>query len=192
MPDVASIPSDTAVCNQRHVEAGAQFLLAGAWLRPAYYGPKGTRDECMKHESLNVRNNVGLVDVSTLGGLEIRGPDAAEFINRMYTWGFVKQAVGRARYAALCNEQGVLIDDGVACRFHKNDYYVTATTGGVDRVYQNMLRWNAQWRLNVDVANVTAAWAGVNIAGPNSRMVLAKVCHDVDLSAAGVSLHGYT
>ena len=169
--------------HQRHVEAGAQFLLAGAWLRPAYYGAKGMRDECMKNESLNVRNNVGLVDVSTLGGLEIRGPDAAEFINRMYTWGFVKQQVGRARYAALCNEQGVVIDDGVACRFHDNDYYVTATTGGVDRVYQNMLRWNAQWRLNVDVANVTAAWAGVNIAGPNSRTVLAKVCDDVDLSA---------
>jgi sarcosine oxidase subunit alpha len=104
-------------------------------------------------------------------------------LNRIYTYGFVKQKLGTARYVAMCNEQGVVIDDGVACRLHDHLYYVTATTGGVDRVYQSMLRWNAQWRLDVDVANLTAAWCGVNIAGPRSREVLAKVCSDVDLSA---------
>jgi sarcosine oxidase subunit alpha len=126
---------------------------------------------------------VGLVDVSTLGGLEVRGPDAGEFLNRFYTFGFIKQPVGRARYALLTNEAGVVIDDGVACRFSEQHFYVTATTGGVDRVYQNMLKWNAQWRLDVDIANVTSAYCGVNIAGPMARQVLAKVCADIDLSA---------
>jgi len=120
----------------------------------------------------------------------VRGPDAGEFLNRFYTFGFVKQPVGRARYALLTNEAGVVIDDGVACRFGDNHYYVTATTGGVDRVYQNMLKWNAQWRLDVDVANVTSAYCGVNIAGPNARRVLETVCNDVDLSSAAFPYMG--
>ena len=113
-----------------------------------------------------MRSNVGLIDVSTLGGLEIRGPDAAEFLNRMYTFTYAKQPVGRSRYVLMTDQAGAVIDDGVACRFHDEHFYVTATTGGVDGVYRTMLFWNAQWRLNVDVANVTAAYAGVNIAGP--------------------------
>lgn len=176
-------PSRHSGIHHRHIELGAQFMLAGTWLRPAYYGAKGSRDLCMQAEAKNVRQNVGLVDVSTLGGIEIRGPDSAEMINRIYTWGFAKQPVERARYAVSCNEQGVVIDDGVACRFDKNHYYVTASTGGVDHVYQNMLRWNSQWRLDVDIANVTAAWAAVNIAGPNARAVLTDVCDDVSLTA---------
>lgn len=158
------------------------MLLAGAWLRPAYYGPVGDRDQCMANESINVRNNVGIVDVSTLGGIEVRGPDAALLIERLYTWNYAKQPVGRARYAMLCNEAGVIIDDGVACRLGKQHYYVTATTGGIDRVYQTMLKWNAQWRLDVDVANATSAWCGVNIAGPRSRDVISRVCDEIDFS----------
>lgn len=167
----------------RHLEAGAQMLQAGAWDRPAYYGAKEARLATIETEVSNVRNNVGLVDVSTLGGIDVRGPDAGEFLNRFYTFGFVKQPVGRGRYALLTNEAGVVIDDGVACRFHEHHYYVTATTGGVDGVYLSMLKWNAQWRLNVDISNVTSAWCGVNIAGPNSRLVLQKLCEDLDLDS---------
>src|SRR6185312_14694245 len=127
-------------------------------------------------------NNVGLIDVSTLGGLDVRGPDAAEFLNRMYTFTYTKLAVGRSRYVLMTDQAGAVIDDGVACRFHDEHFYVTATTGGVDGVYRTMLFWNAQWRLNVDVANVTAAYAGVNIAGPRSREVLQTLCTDTDLS----------
>jgi sarcosine oxidase subunit alpha len=108
----------------------------------------------------------------------------------MYTYAFAKQPVGRSRYVLMTNEQGVVIDDGVACRMHEHHYYVTATTGGVDRVYLNMLRWNAQWRLNVDIGHVTNAWSGVNIAGPGARRVLEKVCQDVDLSAQGFPYMG--
>ncbi len=168
--------------HHRHLELGAQMMPAGLWLRPAYYGTQDQKTACVEAEALNVRNNVGLIDVSTLGGLEVRGPDAAEFLNRMYTFAYLKQPVGRSRYLLLTDETGVIADDGVACRFGKNHFYVTATTGGVDNVYRSMLWRNAQWRLDVDVTNVTAAYAGVNIAGPKSRDVLAKLCTDVDLS----------
>jgi len=176
-------PARRSNMHYRHLDAGAQMLQAGAWYRPAYYGAKNTQEESVSAEVTNVRTNVGIVDVSTLGGIEVRGSDAGEFLNRFYTFGFAKQPVGRARYALLTNEAGVVIDDGVACRFHEKHYYVTATTGGVDRVYQSMLKWNAQWRLDVDIANVTSAWCGVNIAGPNARSVLEKLCVDLDLSA---------
>ena len=176
-------PAQRSNMHYRHLEAGAQMLQAGAWYRPAYYGSTAKRQECINAEVNNVRNNVGLVDVSTLGGLEVRGPDAPEFLNRFYTFGFLKQPVGKARYALLTNEAGVVIDDGVACRFSEEHYYVTATTGGVGNVYQSMLKWNAQWRLDVDIANVTSAYSAVNIAGPNARKVLAKVCSDIELDS---------
>jgi sarcosine oxidase subunit alpha len=169
--------------HHRHLEAGASMMPAGMWLRPAFYGPEADREASIRAEAINVRENVGLIDVSTLGGLDVRGPDAAEFLNRMYTFAYLKQPVGRARYVLMTDESGVIIDDGVACRFHDRHFYVTATTGGVDNVYRAMLWYNAQWRLDVDVTNATAAYAGVNIAGPKSRAVLQRLCEDVDLSA---------
>ena len=171
--------------HKRHLDAGAKMMPAGIWQRPAYYGKASERDKCMQAEALHVRNKVGIIDVSTLGGLDVRGPDAAELLNRMYTFAFLKQPVGRSRYALMTNEHGVVIDDGVCARFGENHFYVTATTSGVDRIYQQMLKWNAQWRLNVDIANVTAAISAVNVAGPDSRKVLEKVCTDLDLSAEG-------
>ncbi|CAM3534779.1 Aminomethyltransferase [Vibrio aerogenes CECT 7868] len=167
---------------QRHQTLGAHMIPAGQWRRPAFYGDKAHRDALIQAEASHVRTAVGIIDVSTLGGLEIRGPDAAEFLNRMYTFGFLKQPVGKTRYAVLTNEQGVVVDDGVACRISDNHFYVTATTGGVESVYRSMTQWNAQWCLDVDIANVTSAFAAVNVAGPLSRRVVEKVCHDVDFS----------
>ncbi len=169
--------------HHRHIELGGRMMLAGLWLRPAYYGVPADRDKAILEEVLAVRRNVGLIDVSTLGGLDVRGPDAAELLNRLYTFAYAKQPVGRSRYVLMTDQSGVITDDGVACRFHDQHFYVTATTGGVDAVYRHMLFWNAQWRLDVDVANVTAAYAGVNLAGPKSRAVLSRLCSDVDLSA---------
>ncbi|WP_416422315.1 2Fe-2S iron-sulfur cluster-binding protein [Pseudomonas sp. App30] len=171
--------------HRRHLEAGAKMMPAGIWQRPAYYGKASQREQCMQAEALHVRNKVGIIDVSTLGGLDVRGPDAAELLNRLYTFAFLKQPVGRSRYALMTNEHGVVIDDGVCARFADRHFYVTATTSGVDRIYQQMLKWNAQWRLNVDIANVTAAISAVNVAGPDARKVLEKVCSDLDLSPAG-------
>ena len=177
-------PERRTAMHHRHVELGAKFMPAGLWWRPAYYGKPAERDNAIREEVLNVRNNVGLIDVSTLGGLDVRGPDAAEFLNRMYTFTYTKLPIGRSRYVLMTDQAGAIIDDGVASRFHDEHFYVTATTSGVDGVYRTMLFWNAQWRLNVDVANVTAAYAGVNIAGPRSREVLQKLCTGIDLSPA--------
>ncbi len=178
-------PYRQTAMHQRHLELGAKMMPAGIWQRPAYYGKPEEREACMQAEARQVREKVGLIDVSTLGGLDVRGPDAAELLNRLYTFAFAKQPVGRSRYALMTNEHGVVIDDGVCARFADEHFYVSATTSGVDRVYQQMLKWNAQWRLNVDITNVTAALAAVNLAGPDSRKVLAKLCSDVDLSAEG-------
>jgi sarcosine oxidase subunit alpha len=175
----------------RHIALGAYMIPAGNWRRPAFYGVKEHRNAIIEAEALNVRNRVGIIDVSTLGGLDIRGPDAAEFINRIYTFAFLNQPVGKTRYAVLTNEQGVVVDDGVACRIADEHFYVTATTTGVDAVYREMTRWNAQWRLEVDIANVTAAFSAVNIAGPLSRKVVEKVCSDVDFSNDAFPYLGY-
>jgi sarcosine oxidase subunit alpha len=158
-------PASYSSMHHRHVEAGAQMLQAGAWYRPAYYGARGDLDACVRREVLQVRRGVGLIDVSTLGGIDVRGPDAAEFLNRT-------------------NEAGVVVDDGVAGRLGDEHFYVTATTGGVERVFRAMLQWNARWRLDVSLVNVTSAYCGVNIAGPESRSVLAALVDDLDLSAA--------
>lgn len=166
-----------------HLALGAKMMPAGNWQRPAFYGNPSDRDHCMQAESQHVRTKVGVIDVSTLGGLDIRGPDAAEFMQRMFTFAFLKQPVGKTRYAILTNEQGVVIDDGVACRLAEDYFYVTATTSGVEGVYREMLRWNAQWRLDVDIANVTSAFAAINVAGPDSRKVLETIAEDIDLSA---------
>ncbi|MDP6474199.1 MAG: 2Fe-2S iron-sulfur cluster-binding protein [Alphaproteobacteria bacterium] len=166
----------------RHLERGARMMPAGAWMRPEYYGEARAREENIAAEAMNVRDNVGIIDVSTLGGLEVRGPDAGEFLNRMYTFAYLKQPVGRARYVLMTDAAGVIVDDGVACRLHDDHFYVTATTSGVDGVYRTMLWYNAQWRLKVDVTHVSASYAGANIAGPNCREVVQKLCDDVDLS----------
>ena len=176
-------PEHLTAMHHRHLAMGAQMMTAGLWWRPAYYGEPFKRQRHIWDEALAVRNQVAIIDVSTLGGLEVRGPDAAEFLERVYTFAYKKQPIGRSRYVLMTNEAGTVIDDGVACRFADDHFYVTATTGGVDRVYRTMLWWNAQWRLDVDIANVTAAYAGINIAGPRSRQVLQRLVSDVDLTA---------
>ncbi len=176
-------PKRLTAMHNRHLESGAQMIIAGMWWRPAYYGKPQHRNRCICEENLAVRDNVGLIDVSTLGGLEVRGPDAAEFLNRMYTFAYSGQKTGTLRYLLMANTAGTIIDDGVACRLDNEHFYITATTGGVDNVFRTMLWWNAQWRLDVDVTNVTAAYAGVNLVGPRSRTVLQQVCRDIDLTS---------
>src|SRR5699024_6958527 len=175
-------PRRLTAMHAKHVAAGAQMMPAGAWLRPAYYGPVAQRAQAIADEARAVRENVGLIDVSTLGGLEIRGPDATEFMNRIYTFAYVKQPVGRSRYILVTDATGAIIDDGVACRLGERHFYVTATTSGVDALYRMMLRYNAEWRLDVDIANVTTAYAAVNLAGPGARAVVEAAGTEVDVS----------
>lgn len=180
-------PYRRTAMHQRHIELGAQMMPAGLWRRPAYYGAACETAEQRKAlvaaEALHVREKVGLIDVSTLGGLDIRGKDAAEFINRIYTGGFLKQGIGTTRYGIIVNEYGVIIDDGVSCRLAEDYFYVSSTTSAVDGVFREMKKWNAQWRLDVDILNTTSAYAAVNIAGPEARKVLEPLINDLDLSS---------
>ena len=168
--------------HNRHIELGAQMMTAGLWMRPAYYGTKKDAAKSIEAEVKTVREGAGIIDVSTLGGLDIRGPDAAAFIDRMYTWAYEKQPVGRARYTLMTDMSGVVIDDGVACRLHDRHYYVTATTSAVDQVYRAMTWFNVQWKMDVDVANVTAVYSAVNLAGPMARDIVQKLKSDIDFS----------
>ena len=176
-------PVRRTAIHHRHLELGAQMMPAGDWLRPAYYGDAAQRTRLIEQEALAIRNQVGLIDVSTLGKLEVRGPDAAEFMNRMYTFAYLSQPVGRLRYVLMTDETGVIADDGIAARFSDDHFYVSTTTGGFATVYRTMLQWNARWCLDVDITNVTSAYSAISIAGPLSREVLQKIPHNIDLGA---------
>ncbi|RWE79992.1 MAG: hypothetical protein EOS81_33860 [Mesorhizobium sp.] len=166
----------------RHLALNAAMKPVGAWWRPYYYGDASSADEAVREEILAVREGVGLLDVSTLGKLEIRGPDAGEFLDRLYTMAHASQPVGRVRYCLMLNEMGSVVDDGVAYRMAQDQFYVTATTGAVARVYADMLFWNAEWRLKVDVLNLTGAFSGLNVTGPKARQVLETLESDIDFS----------
>ena len=143
-------PVRLTAMHHRHLEAGRADDAGRSLAAPRLLRREGASARAAsREEALNVRENVGIIDVSTLGGIEVCGPDAAEFLERLYTFAYKKQEVGRSRYVLMTDETGVIVDDGVACRLHQNHFYVTATTSGVDSVYRSMLWRNAQWRLDV-------------------------------------------
>lgn len=166
----------------RHLALNAAMKPVGAWWRPYFYGDPKSAQKAIRDEIMAVREGVGLLDVSTLGKLELRGPDAGEFLDRLYTMAHANQPVGRVRYCLMLNEMGSVVDDGVAYRMADDRFYVTATTGAVARVYADMLFWNAQWRLKVDVLNLTGAFSGLNVTGPKARSVLEALSSDIDFS----------
>jgi sarcosine oxidase subunit alpha len=169
-----------------HMSAGAVFTHVGAWLRPEYYPPAGgqsSREDVILAEAVNVRQGAGLIDISTLGKFEVSGPDAAVFLERIYTARFARLASGRLAYAVACDESGVLIDDGLVARLAEDRFYVTATTSGAGAVFQEMQRWAIMWRMNVVLVNATGHWSALNLAGPRSREVLAGLT-DLDLAPA--------
>ncbi len=157
----------------RHEALGAKFMYAGNWLRPDYYRqPRRERAETVASEAKNVRDGVGLIDLGTLGKLEISGVDAVEFIERVYTGRFAKLKVGMSRYAVMCDETGVIIDDGVVARLAEDRFYVSTTTSGAEGVYRELQRWAIQWGLDVVLVNATNAYGAMNLAGPLSRQVI--------------------
>ena len=165
-----------------HVNAGAEMIHAGAWLRPEYYRVAGhSREDCIFEEAMNVRKNVGLVDVGTLGKLYIQGPDAVRFLEQIYTGKFSKQKPGRLRYGIACDETGVIIEDGIVARLTDNRFYVTATSSGVASFYREMQRWALVLGMDVTLVNATGQLTAMNLAGPRSRTVLEELT-DIDLA----------
>jgi len=177
-------PERRTPLHSRHAAIGAVFMPAGAWQRPEYYQlPGKTRLDAIHDEVRRVRNGVGLIDVGTLGKLEVRGPQAAEFLERAYTGRYAAMKIGSTRYAVMCDESGVLIDEGVIARFAPEVFYFTTTSSGSPTVYRELSRLNAEWRLDCGLVNLTGALSAFNLAGPASRQVLARLT-GMDLGAA--------
>ncbi|MGV1827890.1 sarcosine oxidase subunit alpha [Agrobacterium vitis] len=161
---------------------GATFVETGLWYRSAWFpqaGENGWR-ECVDHEVKNVRTHAGICDVSMLGKIEICGPDAADFLNRVYCNAFLKLPVGKARYGLMLREDGFIYDDGTTSRMDENRYFMTTTTAYAAGV-MNHLEFCAQvhWpELDVRLASVTDQWAQMAVAGPKSRAILQKLVDD--------------
>lgn len=175
----------------RHKAAGAVFMPAGDWERPAYYAIAGrSREEAIAEEVTAVRTRVGIIDVGTLGKIEVNGPGAGEFIERMYTGRFANMAIGTTRYGLMCDESGVIADDGIVCRLAEDRFYLTTTTTASAGVYREMQRNAIIWRSNVVLANATGAYGAINLAGPKSRRVLRQLS-DTDFSTAAFPYLGF-
>ena len=169
-----------------HVEHGAEFENVGQWKRPWYYPQPGeSLDQAVHRECLAARRAVGVMDASTLGKIDVRGPDAAEFLNRIYTNGWTKLGIGRCRYGLMLGEDGMVMDDGVTARLADDHYYMTTTTGGAAHVMGWLERWlQTEWpELKVYLTSVTDQWATVAVVGPQSRGVLSALCQDIDFAA---------
>jgi len=183
----------TAV-HEWHVEMGAAFEDVGNWKRPWYF-PKPGEDMhgAVQRESLAVRTSVGILDASTLGKIDIQGPDAATLLNWVYTNPWSKLDVGKCRYGLMLDENGMVFDDGVTVRLAESHYMMTTTTGGAARVLTWMERWlQTEWPdLRVHLASVTDHWATFAVVGPNSRKVLQKVCRDIDFANAAFPFMSY-
>ncbi len=162
---------------------GATMTDAGLWHRPWYFAKDGeTIDDAYIRETATVRETVGICDVSSLGKISIQGPDAAEFLNRIYTNGFAKLAVGRARYGIMLRDDGMVMDDGTTWRLAEENFLMTTTTTGAAKVMvwlEELLqtRWSD---LKVHVTSVSDAWASVSVAGPLSRDVIAACLSERD------------
>ncbi|WP_204150685.1 2Fe-2S iron-sulfur cluster-binding protein [Leptolyngbya sp. CCY15150] len=176
------MPERRSPLHSRHAQQGAVWMPAGQWQRPAYYHRPGlTREACIQQEVMAVRTRVGLIDVGTLGKLELRGPDAMAFLERIYTGKFAKMKVGSSRYALMVDESGVVIDDGVVARLAADHVYFTTTTSGSARIYRELSRLITMWQMDCGIVNLTGARAAVNLAGPRSLSLL-QTLTDIDLS----------
>ncbi len=161
-----------------HEARGARPLIAGEWIRPDHYGDAAD-------EVRSVRSGVGLIDVTPLGKLDLRGPDVAELLNVLYVNKWSKLAVGGVRYGVMCAEDGVVLDDGVTARLGADRYLMTTTTSGAATVWELaeacLQTEHPDWQ--VHITPVTTAFASINVAGPNSRELLSRVAEGVDLDS---------
>jgi sarcosine oxidase, subunit alpha len=170
-----------------HVDRGAVFENVGQWKRPWYFPstPAEDLDAAVLRESLAVRTGVGVMDASTLGKIDVTGPDAGAFLDRMYTNRMSTLAVGSIRYGLMCGVDGMAFDDGVAMRFADDRFFVTTTTGGAAKVLDHFEEWlQTEWPdLRVYCTSVTEQWATIAMNGPRARDVLAALGTDIVLSA---------
>ena len=188
------MPTRLTPMHDWHIKNNAVFVDAGAWKRPRYY-KKGneTMLEAANREAKNVRDKVGICDVTTLGKIDVKGPDAAEFLNRVYTNAWMKLPIGKARYGVMLREDGMVMDDGTTTRISENHYHMTTTTAQAANVLSHLEYYlQIVWpELNVNVVSTTEQWAGAALAGPKSRDVLSKLFPNLDVSNEALPFMGY-
>ncbi|MEM8588616.1 MAG: sarcosine oxidase subunit alpha family protein [Pseudomonadota bacterium] len=178
-----------------HRAHGAVMTEAGAWLRPWYYRQAGEDVRAAYiREAAHVRQHVGIVDVSTLGKVAVQGPDAAEFLNRIYVNGWKTLPVGRLRYGVMLREDGFVLDDGATARLGEHDYFMSTTTANAAPVlaFAERLLQTAWTDLEVHVTSVTDQWAAIAVAGPKARDLLTAVVGDADLSRDALPNNHFT
>ena len=170
-------PERVSSIHSWHKANGAKPILAGQWIRPEHYGDPIA-------EVNNVRTNVGIIDVSPLGKLDLQGSDVPKLLNLLYTNKWGNLAVGSVRYGIMCAEDGVVMDDGVTGRLSENRWLMTTTSSGAGRVWEWAENWlqtaHPDWE--VHITPVTTAYTSINVAGPKSRELLSRLT-DVDLSS---------
>ena len=167
-------PERRTAMHDRHAEAGATWIDMGDWKRPLHYGDVAA--ECRA-----VHEAVGLIDVSTLGKLDVQGRDAGEFLDWLHPNTFSDLRVGRVRYRAMLGDDGIILDDGTVARLAEARFFVSTGTGSFEAVDAWLRWWLATGERRVDVTNVTGQFAAMNLAGPRSREALARLT-DLDVS----------
>jgi sarcosine oxidase subunit alpha len=168
-----------------HEQAGAVFVQAGMYMRPQYYPQAGeTIDDAYERETAHVRKKVGICDVTSLGKIEIVGPDAGEFLDRVYINMFSTLKVGKARYGVMLREDGIVYDDGTTSRFAEDRFFMTTTTAKAGPVMAYLERClEIDWpELKVRVSSVSERWGGMAVAGPDARATLIAAFPSVDFS----------
>jgi sarcosine oxidase, subunit alpha len=173
--------------HQWHVEAGAVFEDVGQWKRPWYFPKSGEDMEAaVRRECVAAREAVAVMDASTLGKIDIHGPDAAVFLDRIYTNMFSTLPQGQCRYGLMCKADGIVFDDGVTTRLGKNHFLMTTTTGGAARVLGWLEEWlQTEWpELKVYCTSVTEHISTIALVGPKSRVLLQELVKGIDLSKA--------
>jgi len=164
------------------------------WRRPyCFQRPGETVEQAVTREIVNTRQNVGLLDASTLGKIIVKGPDAGRFLDMLYTNMMSSLKVGRCRYGLMCNENGFLSDDGVVARLSEDTFLCHTTSGGSDRIHAWMEEWlqTEWWDWQVYTANLTEQFAQIGIVGPKARDVLAAMGTDIDISREGLPFMGF-
>jgi sarcosine oxidase subunit alpha len=166
---------------------GAVFEDVGLWKRARYFPrARETMHDAVNRECLAVRNGCGIFDASTLGKIEVVGPDAQEFLNRLYVNDWSTLAPGRSRYGILLRDDGFVYDDGVIGRLARDRFHVTTTTGGAPRVFAMMEDFlQTEWpELEVWLTSTTEQWSVIALQGPNARKVIEGLVEGVDLNPA--------
>ena len=181
------LPTRRTPAHDWHYRQGAPMLDTGLWRRPWYYPQMGEGlEEAYIREAAAVRESVGFTDVSTLGKIAVQGPDAGIFLDRIYVNGFSGLPVGRARYGVMLRDDGFVLDDGTVWRLGEHEFFMTTTTAqaGPVMVWLERLLATRFAELRVHVTSVSDQWAGMAIAGPRAREVLAQLVRGIDVSAA--------